>query len=156
MPVKKRLETYWSHHIDMNKMSQAAQIWFISFSPNMPHHIVLKKPHLRREIICIYKEISFITLKTSRILDTPVYKPTFWLYDRVCKFMADRLLVLRRVQAQSFLLSLSLCLCLSPYSHNPHLYIYILFGLVLWHINHSRLFNAKSIFVHINSSVLNN
>ena len=27
------------------------------------------------------------------------------------------------------------------------------FGLVLWHINHWRLFNAKSIFIHINSSI---
>ena len=30
------------------------------------------------------------------------------------------------------------------------------FGLVLWHINHCRLFIAKSIFIHINSSVSNN
>ena len=30
------------------------------------------------------------------------------------------------------------------------------FGLVLWHINHCRLFNAKSIFIHINSSISNN
>ena len=29
------------------------------------------------------------------------------------------------------------------------------FGLVLWHINHCRLFNAKSIFIHINSSISN-
>ena len=27
---------------------------------------------------------------------------------------------------------------------------------VLWHINHCRLFNAKSIFIHINSSISNN
>ena len=27
------------------------------------------------------------------------------------------------------------------------------FDLILWHINHCRLFNAKSIFIHINSSV---
>ena len=27
------------------------------------------------------------------------------------------------------------------------------FGLVLWHINHCWLFNAKSIFIHINSSI---
>ena len=27
------------------------------------------------------------------------------------------------------------------------------FGLVLWHINHCRLFNTKSIFIHINSSI---
>ena len=30
------------------------------------------------------------------------------------------------------------------------------FGLVLWHINHCRLLNAKSIFIHINSSISNN
>ena len=30
------------------------------------------------------------------------------------------------------------------------------FGLVWLHINHCRLFNAKSIFMHINSSILNN
>ena len=30
------------------------------------------------------------------------------------------------------------------------------FGLVLWHINRCRLFNAKSIFIHINSSISNN
>ena len=30
------------------------------------------------------------------------------------------------------------------------------FDLVLWHINHYRLFNAKSIFIHINSSISNN
>ena len=29
------------------------------------------------------------------------------------------------------------------------------FGLVLWHINHCRLFNAKSIFIRINSSISN-
>ena len=28
--------------------------------------------------------------------------------------------------------------------------------LVLWHINHCRLFNAKSMFTHINSSISNN
>ena len=27
------------------------------------------------------------------------------------------------------------------------------FGLVLWHINHFRLFNAKSIFMHVNSFI---
>ena len=30
------------------------------------------------------------------------------------------------------------------------------FGLILWHINHWRLFNPKSIFIHINSFILNN
>ena len=30
------------------------------------------------------------------------------------------------------------------------------FDLVLWHINHRRLFNTKSIFVHINRSISNN
>ena len=30
------------------------------------------------------------------------------------------------------------------------------FGLVLWHINYCKLFNAKSIYIHINSSILNN
>ena len=29
------------------------------------------------------------------------------------------------------------------------------FGLVLWHINHFKLFNAKSTFMQINSSILN-
>ena len=29
-------------------------------------------------------------------------------------------------------------------------------GLVSWHINHCGSFNAKSIFIHINSSVSNN
>ena len=29
------------------------------------------------------------------------------------------------------------------------------FGLVLWHINHCRLLNAKSSFIHINSSISN-
>ncbi len=32
----------------------------------------------------------------------------------------------------------------------------IWFSLVLWHFNHCRLFNAKSIFIHINSSISNN
>ena len=32
----------------------------------------------------------------------------------------------------------------------------IWFGLVLWHINHCKLFNAKSIVIHINSSISNN
>ena len=30
------------------------------------------------------------------------------------------------------------------------------FGLVWWHINHCTLFNPKSIFIHINSSISNN
>ena len=30
------------------------------------------------------------------------------------------------------------------------------FGLVLWHINHCRLFNAKSILIHMKSSISNN
>ena len=29
-------------------------------------------------------------------------------------------------------------------------------GLILWHINHYRLLNAKYIFIHINSSLSNN
>ena len=29
-------------------------------------------------------------------------------------------------------------------------------GLVLWHINHCRLFNVKPIFIDINSSISNN
>ena len=41
-----------------------------------------------------------------------------------------------------------------------YIYIYIYkqvwFGLVLWHINHCRLFNAKLIFIHINSSISKN
>ena len=32
----------------------------------------------------------------------------------------------------------------------------VCFSLVLWHINHCRLSNAKSIFIHINSSISNN
>ena len=46
----------------------------------------------------------------------------------------------------------------------PHKYICIriirkglfLFGLVFWHINHYKLFNAKFIFIQINSFILNN
>ena len=38
----------------------------------------------------------------------------------------------------------------------PCLFLLIWFGLVLWHINHWRFFNAKSIFIHINSSISNN
>ena len=30
------------------------------------------------------------------------------------------------------------------------------FLFVLWHINHCKLFNAKSIFIHINCSISNN
>ena len=30
------------------------------------------------------------------------------------------------------------------------------FGLILWYINHCWLFNAKSICIHINNSILNN
>ena len=43
-----------------------------------------------------------------------------------------------------------------------YLYIYtrgfglVWFGLVLWHINNCRLFNAKSIFLHMISSSSNN
>ena len=33
---------------------------------------------------------------------------------------------------------------------------FIWFGLVLWYIKHSRIANAKSIFIHINSSISNN
>ena len=33
-------------------------------------------------------------------------------------------------------------------------HFYIRFCLVLWHINHFTLFNAKTIFIHINSSIL--
>ena len=32
---------------------------------------------------------------------------------------------------------------------------FVWFGLVLWDINHCRLFNAKSIFIHKNSSISN-
>ena len=32
----------------------------------------------------------------------------------------------------------------------------VLFSLVSWHINHCRLFNAKSIFIRINGSISNN
>ena len=37
-----------------------------------------------------------------------------------------------------------------------HFVCLVWFGLVLWHINHYRLFNAKSIFVHINNSFSSN
>ena len=30
----------------------------------------------------------------------------------------------------------------------------IWFGMILWHINQYRLFNAKSIFIHVNGSIL--
>ena len=33
-----------------------------------------------------------------------------------------------------------------------HIYVLVWFGLVIWYINHCRLSNAKSIFIHINSS----
>ena len=47
-----------------------------------------------------------------------------------------------------FLLFFSFCLVV---------WIYLVsFRLVLWHINNSRLFNAKSIFIHTNSSISNN
>ena len=32
----------------------------------------------------------------------------------------------------------------------------LLFVMVLWHINYCRLFNTKSIFIQINSSISNN
>ena len=31
----------------------------------------------------------------------------------------------------------------------------VCFGWILWHINHCKLFDAKCIFIHINSSILN-
>ena len=34
--------------------------------------------------------------------------------------------------------------------------INVWFGLILWYINHCRLFNTRSIFIHINSSISNN
>ena len=37
-----------------------------------------------------------------------------------------------------------------------HNHLLFWFGWVLWHINLCRLFNAKSIFIHINSAILNN
>ena len=50
---------------------------------------------------------------------------------------------------------------LMPNPFYAHTYDFIkfvdkMFGLVLWHINPCRLFNAKSIFIHINSSISNN
>ena len=39
--------------------------------------------------------------------------------------------------------------------HSDNL-LFFFFGLVLWHVNHSWLFNAKSIFLYINSSISNN
>ena len=36
---------------------------------------------------------------------------------------------------------------------NSNLFDLIWFGLVLWHINHCRLFNTESIFIHLNSSI---
>ena len=42
------------------------------------------------------------------------------------------------------------------YVYVLNIYNLVLFCLVLWHINHYRLFNIKSIFMHINSSISNN
>ena len=39
---------------------------------------------------------------------------------------------------------------------NQIVYSNIFFNLVLWHINHLKLFNAKSIFKYTNSSISNN
>ena len=39
---------------------------------------------------------------------------------------------------------------------SPESKINNLFRLVWWHINPCKLFNAKSIFIHINSSISNN
>ena len=39
---------------------------------------------------------------------------------------------------------------------NQIVYSNIFFNLVLWHINHLRLFNAKSIFRYTNASISNN
>ena len=44
---------------------------------------------------------------------------------------------------------------ISVTQQNQHI-VNVWFGLVLWHINHCRLFNVKSIFIHINSSISNN
>ena len=41
-------------------------------------------------------------------------------------------------------------------NYNNKVIWFVTFGLVLWHINHCRLFNAKSIFIHRNSSISNN
>ena len=40
-------------------------------------------------------------------------------------------------------------------SHFDENFVLVWFDLVLWHINHYWLFNAKSIFIHINSSIYN-
>ena len=45
---------------------------------------------------------------------------------------------------------------LSPFSGHVILSLDYTSGLVLWHINYCRLFNAISIFIHINSSISNN
>ena len=53
-------------------------------------------------------------------------------------------------------------LCLMSYQHSwvtycqNHSCLFCLFGSVLWHINHCRLFHAKSIFIHINSCISDN
>ena len=44
----------------------------------------------------------------------------------------------------------------APSSYTQQKVLVVWFGLVLWHINHWRLFNAKSIFISINSSISNN
>ena len=41
------------------------------------------------------------------------------------------------------------------YMMQKSIFTIILIGLVLWHINHCKLFNAKSIFIHINSYISN-
>ena len=42
------------------------------------------------------------------------------------------------------------------YTYILNIYDLVWFGLVLWHINHCWSFNAKSTFIHKNSSMLNN
>ena len=39
---------------------------------------------------------------------------------------------------------------------NSSIFGLVWFGLVLWYINHCRLYNAQSILIHINSSISNN
>ena len=43
-----------------------------------------------------------------------------------------------------------------PIKESEQKFRLVCFGLVLWHINHCRLFNVKSIFIQINSSISNN
>ena len=49
---------------------------------------------------------------------------------------------------------LTRCEMVKALSNNKNRFRWL--SLVLWHINHCRLFNAKSIFIHIHSSISDN